>query len=231
MKKTKSVKAITLISLVITIIIIIILAGVIINLTLGEGGLINRTLTARDKYINEQEKEENSLNELYSKMLIATNDSSQITVNIEELREIIKTEIKEEKLNMYPVGSIYMSTSNINPSELFGGEWENYAEGKTLIGAGTGTDINSQTMQFVANTTGGEYYHRLTIAEMPTHSHKTLSSGSAATVYYESGGNGIWLDSASLSTIYSSYTGNQGGGESHNNIQPYIVTYMWRRIK
>ena len=41
---------ITLIALVITIIVLIILAGVAINLTLGQNGLLNRTKEAREKY-------------------------------------------------------------------------------------------------------------------------------------------------------------------------------------
>ena len=25
-------------------------------------------------------------------------------------------------------------------------------------------------------------------------------------------------------------TGNTGGSQAHNNVQPYIVTYMWKRV-
>ncbi len=56
---------ITLISLVITIILLIILAGVGINLSLGENGLFNKAKYAKQKYLNAQVEEEKQLNELY----------------------------------------------------------------------------------------------------------------------------------------------------------------------
>jgi len=62
----KKMKGITLISLVITIIILIILAGVGINLTIGENGIFNKAKYAKDKYLNEQSLEEEQLNELYA---------------------------------------------------------------------------------------------------------------------------------------------------------------------
>ena len=37
---------------------------------------------------------------------------------------------------VYPVGSIYMSVNNVNPKNLFGGEWEKI-EGRFLLGSGT----------------------------------------------------------------------------------------------
>ena len=43
-------RGITLISLVITIIVLIILAGVTINLTVGENGLITKATRAREEY-------------------------------------------------------------------------------------------------------------------------------------------------------------------------------------
>ena len=58
-KKTKiqENKAITLIALVITIIVLIILAGVAINLTLGQNGLFTRAKTAREEYSTAEAKE------------------------------------------------------------------------------------------------------------------------------------------------------------------------------
>jgi len=35
--------------------------------------------------------------------------------------------------SIYPVGSIYLSVSNVNPSGMFGGAWELYKPGRTLV--------------------------------------------------------------------------------------------------
>jgi len=61
-----SAQGITLITLVITVVILIILAGVAINLTLGENGLFRKAQFARDKYNNAVTKEEQELNEIYA---------------------------------------------------------------------------------------------------------------------------------------------------------------------
>ena len=105
--------------------------------------------------------------------------------------------------NVYPVGSIYMSTSPTNPHNLFGGTWEAYAQGRVLIGVGQGTDANGVKKTFNAGATGGEYEHTLTVGEMPSHSH----NGSVA-----SGGNHTHTGTASstgshthnISTCYGS---------------------------
>ena len=73
---------------------------------------------------------------------------------------------------VYPVGSIYMSTASTNPGTLFPGTtWEAYAQGRVLIGAGTGTDSRSERKTFAAGSTGGEYNHQLTVGELAQHSH------------------------------------------------------------
>ena len=65
-RRPRDPKGITLISLVVTIIVLIILAGVAINLTIGENGILRRAQFAKDEYNNAVGKEEHELNELYA---------------------------------------------------------------------------------------------------------------------------------------------------------------------
>lgn len=122
---------------------------------------------------------------------------------------------------IYPVGSLYLSTSSTNPSGFLGGTWEAYAKGRTLIGAGTGSDGDT-IMNFDEGDQGGEYKHTLTTNEIPSHSHtynRELSTGSTS-----------GIASARYSGNRSSFnTGSTGGGAAHNNMQPYIAVYIWRR--
>lgn len=61
---------------------------------------------------------------------------------------------------IYPVGSIYISINNTNPTILFGGTWEQI-EDVFLLGCGKRS----------AGEIGGEEVHQLTVDEMPAHSH------------------------------------------------------------
>ena len=124
---------------------------------------------------------------------------------------------------LYPVGSIYMSVNNTNPSTFFGGTWEAWGAGKVPVGVDT-SDTNFSTVE----QTGGEKQHTLTIAEMPAHNHTipctpTANDGSeptyqAAQVNAEATGNHNSIVAVS-----------SGGGSPHNNLQPYITCYMWKR--
>lgn len=110
-------KGITIISLVITIIIILLLAGVAINLGLKENGLLSKAKFARDKYINEQENEKKELNDLYSELLVATGENSQITISVKELKELIKEEV--QKSTQKPTGirmDVFIKNSIANNS-------------------------------------------------------------------------------------------------------------------
>ena len=61
-------QAITLVSLVVTIIILIILAGVSLNLTLGQNGIITKAKQAKENTELAKIEEETALNELYMQM-------------------------------------------------------------------------------------------------------------------------------------------------------------------
>ena len=84
---------------------------------------------------------------------------------------------------VYPIGSIYISVSSINPETVLGGKWERFANGKTLIGVSENdNDFNT------VKKTGGEKTHVLTVAEIPSHTH-TGSAGSAGAHTHSLSGN------------------------------------------
>lgn len=71
----------------------------------------------------------------------------------------------------YPIGAIYLSVSDTNPSQWFGGTWELIAQGRTLVGVDT-----TQTEFNTVKKTGGEKTHKLTVAELASHTHKFTGS-------------------------------------------------------
>lgn len=123
-------------------------------------------------------------------------------------------------MNPYPVGSIYLSVNNTDPSALFGGTWERI-NGRFLLGADDST--------YKAGETGGEASHTLTINEVPSHNHELPGY----TVNYANGtgeivsGTGQYL--SRIGTGSKAVTYNSGGSQSHNNMPPYLTVYMWKR--
>lgn len=131
---------------------------------------------------------------------------------------------------VYPVGSVYMNiSSNQSPAALFGfGTWAELAPGRVLLGAGSATDSRGETKDFTAGTTGGEFNHQLALTEIPAHSHTTPQGttvpASGGSYQYASG------DDVTTSTMSNPPpSGETGGGLAHNNLQPYLVAYMWQR--
>lgn len=132
------------------------------------------------------------------------------------------------KSAMYPVGSVYITYNNVNPGTFLGGTWERFGQGRTLVGEGTGNDgANSRT--FNANDTGGEYKHKLSTSELPSHNHSIGAywSKQEASGYGLATGNVGFYDRVMVSG--SGNSGSTGSGNSHNNVQPYITVYFWRR--
>ena len=126
--------------------------------------------------------------------------------------------------DIYPVGSIYLTAGSTSPAVLFGGTWVQISQGRTLIGAGTGTDANDVQQSFTAGSTGGEYTHTLTTDEMPSHNHTIPNKDDV----YGTGPNVVNRSYYSTSSA-TVYTNSTGGGQAHNNIQPYLVVNIWQR--
>ena len=88
-------RGITLIALVVTILVLIILAGVTINLSLGNNGIFSKAKLAKEEYSNATIDEQEKLNELYSQLYVATNDDTQITISVKDLNSLIQQKVEE----------------------------------------------------------------------------------------------------------------------------------------
>ena len=144
---------------------------------------------------------------------------------------------------VYPVGSIYMSTVSTNPATLFGfGTWEAMPAGRVLLAQGK----SSWGTTYNAGSTGGEATHQLTVGELAAHSHTASSNttgehnhGINARAHNGADTAISYFESANSDRTY--YTNNAGGhshtitvnntgsNTAHNNMQPYIVCYIWKR--
>jgi hypothetical protein len=127
----------------------------------------------------------------------------------------------------HPVGSIYENATNsTNPATLFGiGTWTSLGAGRVLIGAGSGTDINGVNQSFTAGTTGGEYEHTQTEAELTPHTHTTTFY----TAESDGSGTGSNLDTRTTAVTADYNSSSTGGGDAFNVMQPYLVVYRWVR--
>ena len=154
---------------------------------------------------------------------------------------------------MYPVGSIYMSVNNTNPSTYFGGTWVAWGSGRVPVGVNT-SDTEFSTVE----KTGGS-------KDMQKHSHTRgtmnitgqidnltwdnnvgfygiTTSGAiikrntypqgrilAEDSYWGSGSDSAALFGFDASQNWTGNTSEEGTGNS-GNLQPYITCFMWKRV-
>lgn len=138
--------------------------------------------------------------------------------------------------SMHPVGSIYMSVNNVNPSTLFGGTWVEWGAGRVPVGVDT-----TQTEFDTVEETGGAKEVTLTAAQsgVPAHNHTfqgNLSSVEHTGDTLSSGGsfedrvlvNINYAGRKSTTLVENNTAAN--ASQAHTNLQPYITCYMWKRV-
>ena len=118
---------------------------------------------------------------------------------------------------IFPIGSIYMSVNDTNPSNLFGGEWEQIKDTFLLACGDT----------YANGTTGGEATHKLTVEEMPSHNHGYTRS---RLFLSDPGGQNAIAYNNNIGSAIGAATSNTGGNQPHNNMPPYLAVYVWKRI-
>lgn len=110
---------------------------------------------------------------------------------------------------LHPVGSVYQSTDSTDPSELFGGTWEQIKD-RFLLAAGDA---------YAAGKTGGESEVALSRFQLPG---AVWASGNGENAIVTS-------TSGAAGEGYGMYTQADDWGQAHNNMPPYLVVYVWRR--
>ena len=144
------------------------------------------------------------------------NDDTKVPTQ-QSVKAYVDSAISAAKQALMPVGTIVVLGVSTNPNTLYGfGTWTAIT-GRVLVGKAASGTFGT------LDATGGAETHTLTINEMPAHSHK---------LPYDAGGSGDYpivqvADNAANMAAPNSET--VGGGAAHNNLQPYIVKYMWQR--
>ncbi len=122
---------------------------------------------------------------------------------------------------IYPVGSLYITTSTVSPQVYFGGTWEKITGDAYLKIVQNDTNLGQYG--------GTSSQHKIPIESMPAHKHS-----SSRNFGYDSGtsGWGALFQTYSSGYVYASsnlsnFMQNAGGGQAY---YPYYYgVYVWRR--
>lgn len=115
---------------------------------------------------------------------------------------------------IYPIGSILINGSGINPQTYIGGTWIAQGTGRVLVGVGAGTDSRGEARAFALGESGGEYNHVLTNAELPADNIANFSIADT--------GGAMGSGTKAINKTF-------GSGGAHNNMPPYLAVHIWQR--
>lgn len=165
-------------------------------------------------------------------------------------------QLRSEK---YPVGAIYISTDSTSPASLFGGSWtriEGKFLLGTSMGTGVASDLASLGYDYNSlygdyytyvnksgttvtrsitpgkigySQTSGEVSHKLTVAELPSHSHSYYDYYTLEPYSVGSDRHAVCYDQHTSTSTTTETTKSAGSGFAHNNMPPYLLVYIWKR--
>lgn len=200
-----------------------------------KSNLVSAINSAVEKSSSDLKKTDDKIGNLAS---LLTTKKDNIVAAVNEIYKLVSANILEKT---YPVGSVYMSFKDTSPAKLFGGTWvELTGENEELFPLFTATN-NQGGM--VAGGVGGEADVKLTVNQIPSHSH-SLSDGKGLVVSVATkddqvgqGNPNIGFALTSSGGAWNGYNkgslaiGYNGGSQAHNNMPPYIRVYAWERTK
>ena len=158
-------------------------------------------------------------------------------------KKVQQRSVKEVIDIVYPVGSIWESTTSSDPNKLWPGTtWSLMDGGRVLVSSGSYSD-SSGSYSYSLGATGGEAKHKLTTNELASHVHGASAStdshthtawtviGGSDFLGGHSGNNGKWGNTTTSqnSHSHSINISATGGNGYHENRPPYVVVNRWKR--
>lgn len=193
---------------------------------LGEGG--NSVGVGRRAHVGTEKRLDVAWNSTFEKDVRVSGDLSVGNL----------TSLKAALVDIFhPVGEYYSSSNPTNPSELFGGTWEE-VHGRFLF---------AEDDAHPAGSTGGEAMHTLTTSEIPYHNHNIGQEGNTSKILptqiavsdssqseyvttLQGGASGWYKSSVAWDGRISTRNQTSPYGQAHNNMPPYLSVYIWHRI-
>ena len=144
-------------------------------------------------------------------------------------KDVVTHEQLALAIQNYKVGDIYITTADGNPNTRLGyGSWERFAGGRTLVGLSTDISASIPEWAKINGRVFGTYDETLTLEQIPSHTHE-IGEGST---FPTGTGDRLYASGDDKTAVADSYSRSKpsGGGLPHNNVQPSIVVYFWKRI-
>ena len=149
-------------------------------------------------------------------------DSLQAEVDSRSFYTRAEVDALLKSVNPFPVGSIYQSTARTSPAALFGGTWQEIAQNRVLMGAGSGHAAGSTVEAGLPNITGSF------VADVKNGEHKVSGAFTAGNVIASTGEYNSFSDVYKFSLDASKSNAIYGRSAT---VQPaaYYV-HIWRRV-
>ena len=127
-----------------------------------------------------------------------------------------------KSVDPFPVGSIYQSTARTSPAALFGGTWQEIAQNRVLMGAGSGHAAGTTVKAGLPNITGSF------VADVKKGEHKVSGAFTAGSAIASTGEYNNFSDVYKFSLDASKSNAIYGRSAT---VQPaaYYV-HIWRRV-
>lgn len=154
-----------------------------------------------------------------------TNVKSSLKINGNDILSLV-----------YPVGSIYLSVKNTNPSSLFGGTWVAWGSGRVPVGVGSNGTTNYSSVEATGGAESRSHSHgtktsgaasgntgatTLTVEQIPSHDHNIFNYNSALSEEYSEKKNTFGVVADAMTPFKTAWAKmnmtSTGGGKSHSH--------------